>query len=57
LGSIPLSSKLRAAGDDGVPLVTTTHQDVARDVLVKIAQTIITSGATLVGRKLPLSKR
>jgi ATP-binding protein involved in chromosome partitioning len=57
LGSIPLSSNLRAAGDEGVPLVSQGREDVARDVLVTIAQTIITSGATLVGRKLPLSKR
>ena len=57
LGSIPLSSNLRTAGDEGVPLVSHDREDVARDVLVNIAQTIITSGAPLVGRKLPLSKR
>ena len=57
LGSIPLSSNLRAAGDEGVPLVSHDREDAVRDVLVNIAQTIITSGASLVGRKLPLSKR
>jgi len=56
LGSIPLSSQLREAGDEGVPLVTQdNHPDAAADVLRSIAQTIIRSGESRVGKKLPFS--
>jgi ATP-binding protein involved in chromosome partitioning len=55
LGSIPLSSALRQAGDEGVPLVIAHPEDPAALVLQAIAQSIITGGKSLVGVKLPLA--
>jgi hypothetical protein len=57
LGSIPLSSQLRQAGDEGVPLVTQAGSGFAGEVLSAITNTIIKGGASRVGKKLPLSKR
>lgn len=44
LGSVPLSSPLRIAGDDGVPLVLHGSQDGAAAVLAEIAETINSCG-------------
>jgi ATP-binding protein involved in chromosome partitioning len=57
LGSIPLSSELRIAGDDGVPLVLGAAESPAAVVLRTIARAIITSGASRVGKKLPVASR
>jgi ATP-binding protein involved in chromosome partitioning len=57
LGSVPLSSELRVAGDDGTPLVRGTSEDPAATVLRDIATRIITGGATRVGTKLPVTSR
>jgi ATP-binding protein involved in chromosome partitioning len=59
LGTVPLSSSLRKAGDDGLPIVLagtgdSPEQDPAAQVLREIAASIITGGESLVGKKLPV---
>ncbi len=56
LGSIPLSSALREAGDDGVPLVVSDPNNLAALIFATISQKILTSGATRVRKRLPFSK-
>ena len=57
LGSVALSLALREAGDNGVPLVLGASTDPASIVLRAIAHTIITSGVSRVGTKLPVTSR
>lgn len=54
LGSVPLATELRIAGDDGVPLVLGESETAAAKALRGIARSIITTGASRVGVKLPL---
>jgi ATP-binding protein involved in chromosome partitioning len=55
LGTVPLSPRLRQAGDDGVPLVISDPGDPAATAIHAIAHTVIHSGASLAGKKLPLA--
>ena len=57
LGSIPLSSELRAAGDNGVPLVVSSQETQSARELHQIATTIIKAGQTRAGKMLPLSPK
>ena len=55
LGAVPLSPRLRQAGDDGVPLVISNPEDPAAISIQAIAHTLIHSGTSLAGKKLPLA--
>lgn len=57
LGSIPLSMGLREGGDDGVPVVLARPDDPAARAIASLADTLLTSGPSRLGRKLPLSTR
>lgn len=57
LGSIPLSPRLREAGDAGVPLVVSQPDDPAAQELVRVAQAITTRSESLIGKKLPVRGR
>ena len=55
LAEIPLDPRLRAAGDDGVPLVTTAPELPAARALAGLADTLARRGRGLLGRQLGLS--
>lgn len=57
LGSLPLSPNLREAGDEGTPLVIADPDNAVSKLLREIAQKIVRSGPSKVGRKLPVSQR
>ena len=55
LGEIPLDLRLRAAGDDGFPLVLSDPQAPAAAELIRIAQQIGGRSRSLLGRQLGLT--
>ncbi len=55
LAEIPLDPQLRAAGDDGVPLVSTAPDQPAARALAGLADTLAQRGRGLLGRPLGLS--
>lgn len=55
LASIPLSTSLRAGGDSGEPVVSTTPDDPAARAIHGIAEAIARQGRGLSGRSLPMS--
>ena len=55
LAEIPLDPQLRAAGDDGVPLVSTAPDQPAARALAGLADTLAQRGRGLLGRQLGLS--
>jgi ATP-binding protein involved in chromosome partitioning len=55
LGSIPLSTELREAGDVGIPLVISGVDSPAARELVRISEEIIRGGESLAGKKLPFA--
>lgn len=57
LGSVPLSSSLRQAGDAGVPLVISDPHDEAATVVSAIASAITQRSESLAGKKLPVRQR
>ena len=57
IGSIPLSSSLREAGDQGVPAVLSHPEDPAVLMFRDIAKSISTRNESLAGKKLPLRSR
>ena len=57
LGSLPLSPSLREAGDEGTPLVIADPDNAVSKLLREIAQKIVRSGPSKVGKKLPVSQR
>jgi len=55
LAQIPLDPQLRAAGDDGVPLVTSDPTRPAARALASVADSLAKRGRGLLGRQLGLS--
>ena len=55
LGSVPLSTELRIAGDMSVPLVMSTPDGAVSQEISRIALGIIQGGESLAGKKLPLA--
>ena len=55
LAEIPLDPQLRAAGDDGIPLVTAAPDQPAARALAGLADTLGKRGRGLLGRQLGLS--
>jgi ATP-binding protein involved in chromosome partitioning len=55
MGSIPLSTELREAGDAGVPLVLTDPDSPAAQEISHVADAIIRGGESLAGKKLPFA--
>jgi ATP-binding protein involved in chromosome partitioning len=55
LGEVPIDLRLRAAGDDGMPLVLTDPQAPAAAELTRIAETLAARSRSLAGRQLGLS--
>ncbi|RZI93848.1 MAG: sodium:proton antiporter, partial [Microbacterium sp.] len=55
LGSVPLSTSLRAGGDAGAPVVITDPDDAAALALEAIAARIAARPRGLAGRNLPVS--
>jgi len=55
LGSVPLSTELRIAGDVSVPLVMSTPDGAVSQEICRIALGIIQGGESLAGKKLPLA--
>jgi ATP-binding protein involved in chromosome partitioning len=55
LGSIPLSTELREAGDKGIPLVISDADNPVSRELGRIAEEIIRRGESLAGKKLPFA--
>ncbi len=54
LAQVPLDPRLRAAGDDGVPMVTSDPDQPAARALTAVAATLAKRGRNLVGRPLNL---
>jgi ATP-binding protein involved in chromosome partitioning len=54
LAQVPLDPRLRAGGDDGVPLVTSDPQQPAAQALSGLADALIRKGRGLAGRRLNL---
>jgi ATP-binding protein involved in chromosome partitioning len=57
LTSIPLSTSLRAGGDDGVPVVIAHPEDPAAVAIESLAASLTASRRGLAGRSLPLTPR
>ena len=57
LGQVPLDTRLREGGDNGIPLVLSDPSSPASLQLTKIAETISSRGRGLAGRMLNLSPR
>lgn len=55
LGSVPLSTSLRAGGDAGAPVVVTDPDDAAARALQDIAESIASRPRGLSGRSLPVA--
>ena len=55
MGSVPLSTTLREAGDAGVPLVISEPDAPAAEEISRIAGAIIRGGGSLAGKKLPFA--
>lgn len=55
LGSIPLSTELREAGDKGTPLVISDADNPVSKELGRISEEIIRRGESLAGKKLPFA--
>jgi len=55
LGSVPLSTSLRQAGDDGTPLVLSHPEDPLSDIMSTLARAIIRGGPSKAGKGLPVS--
>ena len=55
LGSIPLDSALREAGDDGTPVVLAAPDSPTSKVILDIARGLAKSKRSIVGRPLPLN--
>ena len=55
LGSVPLSTHLRQAGDNGTPLVLSHPDDPVAAIIAKLSQAIIRGGVSKAGKGLPLS--
>ena len=57
LAQVPLSVALREGGDAGVPAVLSAEADPASQALRELARSILHSGPSRAGKKLPLSPR
>jgi ATP-binding protein involved in chromosome partitioning len=55
LAQVPLDPQLRAAGDDGVPIVTSAPDTPAAIALDSLAEHLTTRGRSLLGRQLGLA--
>jgi len=57
LGSVPLSTALRADGDEGTPFVIAHPEDPSAQAITEIAERIATTGRGLATRSLPFTTR
>ncbi len=57
LASIPLSPRLRADGDAGVPVVAADPADAAARAITGLAASVVATGRRLAGRSLPFTPR
>jgi ATP-binding protein involved in chromosome partitioning len=55
IGSVPLASELRIAGDAGVPLVVSDPSSPAAQEIARVADTVVLGGESLAGKKLPVA--
>ncbi len=55
MGSVPLASELRIAGDAGVPLVVSDPSSPAAQEIARVADTVVLGGESLAGKKLPVA--
>ncbi len=55
MGSVPLASELRIAGDAGAPLVVSDPSSPAAQEIARVADTVVLGGESLAGKKLPVA--
>ncbi|MCF8549239.1 MAG: Mrp/NBP35 family ATP-binding protein, partial [Pontimonas sp.] len=55
MGSVPLSPRLREAGDAGVPLVLSDPDSPVAQEIIRVAEAIVRGGESLAGKKLPFA--
>ena len=55
MGSVPLSTGLREAGDAGVPLVLSDPDSATAREIARVADAIVRGGESLAGKKLPFA--
>jgi len=55
VGSVPLFTRLREAGNDGVPRVLSDPATPATQEIIRVADAIVRGGESLAGKKLPFA--